>query len=108
MREIVDEVLSAEKKAEDLIQEAKKQAAEIRNQAETLVAERVKEARDRARELVRTRVEEAEQKAEQKYSQVIGDARKAGQEHLKENAKEMDTAVEELVRLIIQPQQERR
>ncbi|MEJ2649451.1 MAG: hypothetical protein P8016_13715 [Sedimentisphaerales bacterium] len=64
MKQIIEEVFEAEKKANEIIKKAREKASQIRQAAEKDNSEKIARAREQAREIVQETVEEAGREAE--------------------------------------------
>ena len=64
MKQIIKEILEAEERVNNALQQARQKAAEIRLAAETEISARINEAKQEAREIVQTAVDEAKQEAQ--------------------------------------------
>ena len=64
MKQIIEEVFEAEKKANEIIKQAREKASSIRQSAEKDNLEKTAQAKQKARELIQTTVENARKEAE--------------------------------------------
>jgi vacuolar-type H+-ATPase subunit H len=64
MKQIIEEVFEAEKKANEIIKQAREKASQIRQSAEKENLEKIAEAKQKAKELIQNTVENAGRDAE--------------------------------------------
>ena len=64
MKQIIEEVFEAEKKANEIVKQARDKASEIRQAAEKENLEKMAEARMKAKDIVHAEIENAEKEAE--------------------------------------------
>ena len=101
MKEIMDAILQAEKRAKQTVQMAHEQAANLKRQAEIEALKKIERARRKAKELVASRVEAERKKAIQLRDEKLGRAEEQGKTFLETNRQEVDNLVREIVELII-------
>lgn len=65
MKEVVNDILAAEKKVEQLLSETRQQASQIRQESEKKASATIAAAQEKARELIRTTVAAARSEAQQ-------------------------------------------
>ena len=64
MKQIIEEVFEAEKKANEIIKQAREKASEIKQSVEKDNLEKMAQAKQKAKELIQTTVENAKKEAE--------------------------------------------
>ncbi|MBN1760132.1 MAG: hypothetical protein JW863_17530 [Chitinispirillaceae bacterium] len=100
MKEVVDEILAAEKKVESLLSEARQQAAKLRQESENEASALVAAAQEQAQELIRTTVSEIRTVAEQTREQRFTEFREKQRILLEHNRTAVDSLVDGIVALI--------
>ena len=108
MKERIDEVLAAEKEAEELLAGARRRADEIRQAAETEAADAARAAREQAEADTRAAVERAEREADERSRREIAAAEAEGDAALAANRAGMDQLVDRLVALVARPRHKAR
>lgn len=107
MLELITEIIEAEKKAEEIVSDAKEDASKRKQENEEALQKKLTEAREDAREKANTRITEARDKAEKQKT----DARNAGGMNLdafvSENRQEIETVIDEIVDLVTTPEYSR-
>ena len=104
MKEVVDEILAAEKKVDGLLTEARQQAAELRQESEKKASDMVSAAHEQAQELMRNTVAAARTEAENTRDTTFSRFREQQQDLLDRNRAVIDTLVDEIVALITSEQ----
>ncbi len=64
MKQIIEEVFNAEKKADEILKKARERASEIKQAAEKDNLEKIAQAKQKAKELIQKAVEDAKKEAE--------------------------------------------
>ena len=104
---IIDKILEVEKKATGLVEEAKKQAAEMKQQLEVDVQAELAAARDKARETIQQKTEEAKKKAKERYDAIIGEVEDRNSSFFEQHADSLEKIVSGAVDIIITPEFEK-
>ncbi len=107
MKEVVDEILTAEKKVDVLLDEARQEAARIRQESEKEAAALVSAAVEQAQEHLRSAVTAAREEAQRSRETAFAEFRKQQQELRECNHAALDTLVSEIVSLITSSEQRR-
>ncbi|MBA7713958.1 hypothetical protein ES703_122969 [subsurface metagenome] len=102
MKEIMNEILQAERKVEETLQKAREKAAEIKLQAEKNASQKIEEARRKAKEFFLAGVEEAKQKAMRIRDGKLKKAEEESEEIRSSNRIIIENLIQEIVRLVIQ------
>jgi vacuolar-type H+-ATPase subunit H len=103
MRDIVEQVLETEKRAEQVIQQARARETEIRNAVETESGRIVQQARADAQRLVLEESNRARQEADREYRQAVQQAESANAGFVERNRPKIESAVERVIALLITP-----
>ncbi len=101
MLEIIQDVLAAEKKAEELIEAAKKEAAENRSALSEEESKRVRDAEAEADKLVREKLTAAREEQEKRAAQAIEKFRAMEAQFESEGHPRLQQAVDLAVRVIV-------
>jgi vacuolar-type H+-ATPase subunit H len=107
MKEVVDEILAAEKKVDALLDEARQEAARIRQESEKEATALVSAAQEQAQEHLRSAVTAAREEAQRSRDTAFAESRKQQQELRDRNHGALDTLVSEIVTLITSSEQQR-
>jgi len=84
MKRIIEEVLEAEEKVDEILKQARQEASEIARSAEKEISEKMNSARQEALDLIKNAVEDAKKEGE-----------RIGAETLKQADREKDTLVKD-------------
>ncbi len=107
MLELITDIIDAEKKAEEIVSEAKQDVSKRKQENEEALQKKLGEAREDAREKANTRIAEAREKAEKQKS----DARSAGGMNLDafvtDNHEAIETVIDGIVDLVTTPEYSR-
>jgi vacuolar-type H+-ATPase subunit H len=101
MRDLVQEILEAEKKAEELLQHAREEAARIAAQADTEAKAKVAEARARVQELLGQTVQRLRAQAQEIRKQQIEEAEKECRAQANHGDVTLDDLVDQVAKMII-------
>ena len=104
MQDIVDEVLKAEEKAKEFIQEARKNAAEQKSAVENEVGQKIKDARAEAQKIIQNGIAAAREKADLEYKRAIQKAQEENTDFMKRNKSRIEAIVEQVTELVITPE----
>ena len=100
MKEVVEEILAVEKKVDVLLDEARQEAARIRQESEKEAAALVSAAQEQAQEHLRSAVAAAREEAQRSRESAFAEFRKQQQELHERNHAALDALVAEIVSLI--------
>jgi vacuolar-type H+-ATPase subunit H len=102
MQEIVEQVLKTEAQAEKILQDARRQAAELKTQLENEIAQSIKQARLESQKQVQEQVRKAQEQAAENRTRALRTAEEESR-HLLEDVK-VDSLVEEVTLFVIKPE----
>ena len=108
MQEIIDEVLEAERKAEQMIAEARKRQGEIRKAAEEEAARGLEEAHTAAQRLMEEKIGRARKEAEREHQRRIQEAEAEGADYMAHHESRLEGILEEAVSLVVTPEYKRK
>lgn len=100
MKEVVNEILAAEKKAERLLTEARQQSAQIRQESEKEASVIISDAQKEAQKLLQTTVTAARSEAEQSREKSFAAFREEQEDLLHRNQSTVNTLIDDIVALI--------
>lgn len=100
MKKIIDEVLAAEKEADEIVLKAKKEAAAIKNSAEAEVNELLNDAKTEARGILSTGLNEARSLAAAEYDKTVIEEKAAARRMLDERRNELDAIIDRVASLV--------
>ncbi len=103
MREIVDQVLEIEKKAEQVIEQARAREAEIRAEAEAEAGSRLAQAHAEAQKLVREETDRARRESEAAFRLAMSQAEEANTDFIQRRRERADRTIERIMRLVVTP-----
>lgn len=104
MQEIVEQVLKTEEQAEKILQEARKQAAELKTRLESEISQSIKKARAGAQRRVQESILAAQQQAEESRRKALKEA-EAESVHFMESGKDkLDSLIEEVAVFVTKPE----
>ncbi|MFW5797147.1 MAG: hypothetical protein ACOCXE_01430 [Spirochaetota bacterium] len=106
MFEIVDEIVQAEKQAEQIVSDAKKEAEEIRTAFDAEERQVLAEAREEAARQTRERLDRARKEADERRRAALAEELSAEQ-YLEAHAERAQRAVDRVVDLLVRPEYER-
>lgn len=101
MKEIIREVLEAEKRVDAILKEARQRASEMRRAAEEEIAQRIGQARQEAREVLQAAAEEARREAERLADEKLAQADQQRSALLDRNVDAVEHLVEDICRLVL-------
>lgn len=101
MNDIVNEILSTEKRVEEILQKARADASEVKLRAEREVSEKVAGARQAAREIIQKAVRDAEREARKYRDDKLKEAERKSIEIINRNRKNIEELIDEIVQLIV-------
>ncbi|MHC4887103.1 MAG: hypothetical protein ACYTGH_18655 [Planctomycetota bacterium] len=104
MQEIVTKVLAAEKEADETLRQARAEATNIRNKAETESAAIVDAACEEAQELIRAKVVAAREEAKTTREASIAAAEAEGEQLLAERAPSIEKTISRVITRLTQPE----
>jgi vacuolar-type H+-ATPase subunit E/Vma4 len=102
VQDIVQEIIQAEKKAEELLQSAREKASGIKQSAEVEASRKVAEARARAQEIMQQDVLHAREEVERTRARRLEEAAGKALEKMRMSRKRIDSAAARIVELITQ------
>ncbi len=100
MKQIIEEVFEAEKKANEIIHKAREKASQIRQAVEKDNSEKIAQAKLRAKDIIRDAVEKAQKEAEFVRQEKLKQAEKE-KEAIIGNKKVLDDLVDNICDIII-------
>ena len=101
MKEVVNEILAAEKKVEEKLAEARRKAALIRQESEKEASAIVSAAREEAQQLIEKRTAAARNEAESIRKKAFEDAGSENRQLLEKCRDTMDALVDEIASLVM-------
>ena len=101
MKDIVKEILSTEKRVEEILQKARADASDIKLRAEREVSEKVSGARRTSREIIQKAFTDAEREAQKYRDDKLKEAERESREIMNRNRKNIEKLIEEIVQLIV-------
>ena len=105
MKQIIEEVFEAEKRANEIIKQAKQKASQIRQAAEKENMEKIAQAKQQAKEIIQKTVEDAKNEAQnfrqEKLKQAEGE-----KESILTNEKALNNLVDNICNIIISTETE--
>lgn len=104
MLEILDEILNAEREAEEMVAAARKRAAELKRNAEAQLNQELNDAREAARERFQERVAQAHKEAERRKSSELAGLENDAETFMSEHADSVDQAVRRVVEILTTPE----
>ncbi len=102
MKDIISEVLLAEKRVEETLQKARSESADIKLRTEKKVSQKITEARNKARGIIQNSIEKAQLEAENIRNTRIKEADLENAEIISKNRIDIEKLVRDIVKLIIQ------
>jgi len=102
MQEIVEQVLKTEAQAEKILQDARRQAAELKTRLESEIAQSIKQARLKSQKYVQEQVQKAQEQAAENRIRALQTTEEESR-HLLEDVK-LDSLVEEVALFVIKPE----
>lgn len=106
MFEIVDEIVQAERQAEQIVSEARKEADEIRSSFDAEERDALAKAREEAAEILRQRVDTAREEADERLQNALS-SEKSAEQYMEAHADRVREAVERVTELLTTPEYER-
>ncbi len=107
MREIIEEIIQAEKKAEKLIQEARDRQREQSMTVEREVHEKIQQTRSASQKRILDGAAKAREKAKEDHKEAITHLGKENEKYLSRSEKNLNDAIEKIVKLLITPEFEK-
>lgn len=104
MLEIVEEILQAEKKAEELVRSAKERASTLRGDAERDVQELLAKARADAKEISQNSLFEARAGLDRQFKDVLDQSNAITDTFPEDNRDAVEALIEEICRFIREPE----
>jgi vacuolar-type H+-ATPase subunit H len=101
MRDIVQEILQAEKRVEELLQHAREEAGTITSQAEKEANRKVAEARASAQEIVQQTVQRARREAEEIRKSMIEEAERKSRALASRSGLHLDDLADQVARMVM-------
>lgn len=101
MRDLVQEILQAEKRAEELLQHAREEAAGITAQADTEAKKKVADARAKAQEIIGQTVQQLRREAEEIRKRTIEEAEHKSRALANRSDVPLDDLADQVARMII-------
>ena len=107
MDQVIDEILKTEKKSEKIIEEARKKEAELLQSVEDENNRIITMAQKDAQALIQKSVILAKEQAERECQDALGKAKSENEEFLRQNEKQLDSTIHEIIRFIVTPEYRR-
>jgi len=107
MKRIIEEVLQAEERLNDIIKQAREKAAEIKRSVEKENTDKLNDAKQQALIIVQTAVENAKKEAEHISEDKLKKAKEEKNILLNKKSTEIDTLVDNICEIILATNQER-
>jgi vacuolar-type H+-ATPase subunit H len=101
MKDIVEKIISTEKKVEQIVKKAHAQVREIKQKAELEASQKVEEARKKANQLVSTAIETTRKNAQLLRDEKLKKAEEEGEAVLSRNQQKIDNLIKDIVQLVI-------
>jgi F-type H+-transporting ATPase subunit b len=101
MKDIIDEILGAEKRVDERLQKAREEADKYRVNAEKKASEKLEDARARAKTIIQTAVEEARKEADIVRNEMIRKAEDESKKTVQKNRERLDKLVDAVVKIAI-------
>jgi vacuolar-type H+-ATPase subunit H len=101
MKDILNEVLLTEKRAEDILSKARSEASELKNRTEKEATRMIEDARKKARERILLAEEEAEKEAEIARKKKLEEVERENEELINKNRAGIKAIVRDIVKLIV-------
>jgi V/A-type H+-transporting ATPase subunit G/H len=106
MFEIVDEIVQAERQAEQIVSDARAEAEEIRSSFDAEERDALGEAREEAAQILRERVDAARDEAQKRLEAALSRERSAEQ-YMDAHADRVEDALNRVTELLLTPEYER-
>ncbi|MGM0675360.1 MAG: hypothetical protein ACQETQ_11745 [Spirochaetota bacterium] len=106
MFEIVDEIVQAERQAEQIVSEARDEAEKIRSTFDAEEREALSRAREEATETLRKRIETVREEEHRRLQETLS-ADESGEQFLRRNPERVGEAVDRIIELLVTPEYER-
>ena len=104
MLEIIQEILSSEHKAEEIISHARQNATKQKSDIEADLNTRVAEARDQAKLMLQQKIQHAKNTALHEKREALEKSAESGEQFHTHHKHEIDSLVEEIVSFVITPE----
>ena len=101
MKQIIEEVIQAEKNVNTILQQARDEASDIIRSAEEEIANKMSEAKGKAQEIVQATVEEAKKEAERIREEKLRQAEQEADSLLNNNADAGNILIDAICNLIL-------
>jgi vacuolar-type H+-ATPase subunit H len=101
MRDIVQEILQAEKRVEELLQHAREKASNITAQAEKEANRKVAEARAKAQEILQQTVHRTRREAEESRKSTIEEAERKSRALASRSGLNLDDLADQVARIVM-------
>jgi len=101
MKEIIQEVLQAEEQVKTIIQQARVEAAEIKNSADKDMSEKINQAKEQTRQIYQASVEEAKKQGEQLADEKIRQADAEKENMIESNADKINRIADDICKMIV-------
>ncbi|MBN1307257.1 MAG: hypothetical protein JXA18_05035 [Chitinispirillaceae bacterium] len=103
MKEVVNEILAAEKRVEQTLSDARRKAAEIRQESEKEVAAIIAAAHEEAQRIIRETSDAARMEAETRREKALNDIASENRVLRERSRGRIDDLIDEIVSLISAP-----
>lgn len=108
MGDIIDDVLKAEERAEEIIREARKRETEMRRAIEEELSAMQATANERAQKLMEQRLERVQMEANKAYDEAVTTAEEENKQFFRRSKRQLERIVNEIVRYVITPEYKRK
>ena len=103
MKEILQEILEAEKRAEGTVREAREEALKIKREADEKAEKILQEAREEAQKITKEELSKAETFAEEEFNRELQKVTQAKYQSEIQNTKAFKTLVEQITHMVLHP-----
>jgi V/A-type H+-transporting ATPase subunit G/H len=104
MRDVVEQILSAEGEAKARIQKARESASAIRTQADREAEQRLQEARTQAQDTIRSAVTGAREQGEREHGALVEQAHRESKQFIESHTADIEKTIAKAVERIIKPE----
>lgn len=103
MFEIVDEIVRAERQAEQIVSEARTEAEEIRSSFDAEERDALADAQQEAARVLRERIDTAREEADERLRQALS-AERSAEQYMEAHPRRVAEAVDRVVDLLLTPE----
>jgi vacuolar-type H+-ATPase subunit H len=103
MKAVVEEILAAEKRAEEVLDQARKRAVQLQQEADKLAASITAAAYEDAQKLLSERITAARNHAKTSRETALCEAETANRHFLEQNREKIDTLVDAIAEMVMAP-----